>query len=99
MTHRKRWEAGFLFLYAARSAQPGPTWVRPVAKPLSYRKLSTHDSVLRATHKTILTTTYMRELNSILYFWSVWGRFPAKVGPGTGANGSGLKNTTYINES
>ncbi len=33
-------------------------------------------------------------------FWclSVWGRSPAKDGPGTVANGSGLENAAEVNE-
>ena len=39
-----------------------------------------------------LTSGLNRKLKSRLKFWSVFGRFPAKLGPRTPLNGSGLKN-------
>ncbi len=40
---------------------------------------------------SILTRMYIRNVKSKFWFWSVLGRFSAKVGPGTVTNGPGLK--------
>ncbi len=40
----------------------------------------------------ILTGTYKRKLKSRFWFWSISGRFSAKVGPGTVTEGSALTN-------
>ena len=43
---------------------------------------------------TLLNRTYIRKLKYKFQFWSVSGRFPAKVGPGGISNGPGLENAT-----
>ena len=47
---------------------------------------------LRDSQRCFLTRTYIRKLTSIFWFWSVLGRFSAKLGPKTPLNGSGSKN-------
>ncbi len=41
-----------------------------------------------------LYVSYIGGLRSRFEFLSIWGRFPAKLGPGTVANGSGSKNAS-----
>ncbi len=49
---------------------------------------------VQSTLRQKLSRTYIRKLKSRFLFWSVWGRFPAKVGPGTVSNGPCLENAT-----